>query len=44
MHESNIKKVNARIISAGTVVGGAEHSGPLSNEFDFHDDTDRFGQ
>ena len=44
MHESNIKKVNARIISAGTVVGGAEHSGPLSNEFDFHDETDRFGQ
>ena len=39
-----IKKVNSRIISAGTVVGGAEHSGNLSSEFDFHDETDRFGQ
>lgn len=43
-NESIIKKVSARIISAGTVVGGAEHSGPLSAKFDFHDETDRFGQ
>ena len=39
-----IKEVNAHIIAAGTVVGGAEHAGPLSDEFDFHDPTDRFGQ
>ena len=39
-----VKRVNARIVSAGTVVGGAEHSGPLSEKFDFHDSTDRFGQ
>lgn len=44
MNGRNIKKLNSRIIAAGTVVGGAEHSGPLADEFDFHDETDRFGQ
>ena len=44
MSEKAIKKVNSRIIAAGTVVGGAEYSGNLKSEFDFHDETDRFGQ
>ena len=39
-----IKKVNTRVIAAGTVVGGAEHAGPFSAEFDFFDATERFGQ
>ena len=39
-----IKNLRSRIISVGTVVGGAEKSGPMGKKFDFTDDTDRFGQ
>ena len=42
--KSIIKKVSARIMAAGTVVGGAEMSGPFASEFDFNDPTDRFDQ
>ena len=41
---SGLLKTNARIVSGASVVGRAEHSGPLSDLFDLHDDTDRFGQ
>lgn len=37
-------EAHARIISAASVVGRTEHSGPLSAHFDLHDGTDRFGQ
>ena len=39
-----IKQLDSRIISAGTVVGKAEQSGALGGEFDFYDESDRFGQ
>lgn len=42
--KSIIKKVSARIMAAGTVVGGAEMSGPFASKFDFNDPTDRFDQ
>jgi stage V sporulation protein AD len=42
--KSIIKQVSARIIAAGTVVGGAEMAGPLAEKFDFHDKSDRFDQ
>ncbi len=32
------------IISHATVVGKKEHEGPLGELFDYHDDSDRFGQ
>ena len=32
-----------RILSAASAVGGEEFNGPLGREFDFHDDSDRFG-
>ena len=35
---------NATILSAATVVGAKEHSGPLGQHFDFFNDKDRFGQ
>lgn len=44
MNEKIIKKVNSRIIAAGTAAGGAEMSGPLADKFDFHDRSDRFDQ
>ena len=41
---SGLIETKARIVSAASVVGRAEFSGPLSGCFDLHDDTDRFGQ
>lgn len=37
-------KLNSAIISAASVVGKKEHSGPLGSYFDMHDEEDRFGQ
>ncbi len=34
----------ASLLSAGTVVGGKEHDGPLGAHFDFHNPGDRFGE
>ena len=42
--ELGLIETDARIISAASVVGRTEFSGPLGKEFDLHDDTDRFGQ
>ncbi len=39
-----IKRLNSRLISAGTVAGGAEMAGPLRDKFDLTDESDRFGQ
>ena len=35
--------LNAAFLSAASVVGNKEHSGPLGAKFDLHNDTDRFG-
>ena len=35
---------NASILTAATVVGSKEHSGPLGAHFDYYGDDDRFGQ
>ena len=35
---------NASILSAATVVGSKEQSGPLGGHFDYYGDDDRFGQ
>ena len=43
-YNSGLIETKARIVSAASVVGRAEFSGPLSAFFDLHDDTDRFGQ
>ncbi len=39
----DIIKLNTTVISAGSVVGGREHEGPLGSYFDFHDPEDSFG-
>lgn len=44
VYDSGLIETRARIVSAASVVGRAENSGPLSGFFDMHDDTDRFGQ
>ena len=43
-YNSGLIETEARIVSSASVVGRAEFSGPLSDFFDLHDDTDRFGQ
>ena len=40
----SILQLNASILSAATVVGSKEHSGPLGGCFDYYGDNDRFGQ
>ena len=40
----SILRPNACILSAATVVGSKEHSGPLGGGFDYYGDNDRFGQ
>lgn len=42
--KKQIINVNARIISAASVVGHKEKEGPLGQYFDIHDETDRFNQ
>ena len=42
--KSTVLSLNARVVSWGTAVGGAEHSGPFGEEFDIWDSEDRFGQ
>ena len=37
-------RLQAAILSAGTVVGGKEHDGPLGDLFDIHDPKNLFGQ
>lgn len=37
-------KLNAAIISCGSVVGKKEHDGPLGEFFDIHSENDRFGK
>ena len=37
-------RLQAAILSAGTVVGGKEHDGPLGDRFDIHDPKNLFGQ
>lgn len=37
-------KICPSIISHATAVGNKEHKGPLGNFFDYHDESDRFGQ
>ena len=37
-------RLRAAILSAGTVVGGKEHDGPLGNRFDLHDPENLFGR
>ena len=39
-----ILKINAKIISAASVVGHKEHDGPLGAYFDIYDQTDKFKQ
>ena len=40
----SILSPNASILSAATVVGSKEQSGPLGGHFDYYGDDDRFGQ
>ena len=40
---SGLIETRARLVASASVVGRAEFSGPLSDFFDLHDDTDRFG-
>lgn len=42
--KSTLLSLNARVVSWGTAVGGAEHSGPFGENFDIWDSEDRFGQ
>ena len=42
--KDRVLTTEARIVSWGTAVGGAEHSGPLGDGFDLWDKDDRFGQ
>lgn len=42
-YNSGLIDTRARIVSSASVVGRAEFSGPLSEFFDLHDDSDRFG-
>ena len=42
--KDRILTLNASMVAWGTAVGGAEHSGPLGEEFDIWDKEDRFGQ
>ena len=37
-------KLSADVIASASVVGDAEHRGPLGDRFDLHDPDDRFGQ
>ncbi|MBE6547282.1 MAG: stage V sporulation protein AD [Ruminococcaceae bacterium] len=39
-----IINLNSSFIAYGNAVGEKEHEGPLSDRFDMHDKTDRFGQ
>ena len=41
---NRILKLDARLISAASVVGHKEHEGPLGSCFDIYDNTDRFKQ
>ncbi len=43
-NKNSVLSLNARVVSWGTAVGGAEHSGPFGNDFDIWDKEDRFGQ
>ena len=40
----SILRLNASVLTAATVVGSKEHSGPLGQHFDYYGDSDRFGQ
>lgn len=40
----NIIKLDTTIISAGSAVGKKEYEGPHGDEFDIHDETDKFGE
>lgn len=42
--KQEILKINAKIISAASVVGHKEHAGPLGAYFDIYDQTDKFKQ
>ena len=40
----NIIKLDTTILSAASVVGKKEYEGPYGDEFDIHDETDKFGE
>ncbi len=44
MSQQSLIRPHASLLSAGTVVGGMEHAGPLGAHFDFFNPNDRFGQ
>lgn len=41
---NKIIKLDATVLGAASAVGKLEHSGPLGQCFDIHDETDRFGE
>lgn len=44
MAQSSLMRPHAALLTAGTVVGGKEFSGPLGAYFDFSNPNDRFGE
>ena len=42
--KNQILKLNAKIITSASVVGHKEKDGPIGNQFDIYDKTDKFGQ
>ena len=44
MAQKNRIPMQAALLAGASVVGGKEFSGPLGEQFDLHDPSDRFGQ